>query len=571
MPELIHKTAGKLLEENAERYPTEDAVVYVGQNVRYSWRRLNAYCDRLAKGFMAIGARSGDKIAVWGTNRPEWLITQFAAAKIGCALVTVNPEWKAEELEYCLKQSDTKILVMQKGFSKGSGEEIFNYNYAGILKSIAPEIENCPFDSAQDELLLEKLPELKSVVLVSNQPERGIIPWNLLLEKGNAVAEEDYALQKQSVTPYFVLIIQYTSGTTGFPKGAMLTHYGVVNNARSCAENLELTAMDRICGPVPYYHIFGSATLNVCSLVSGAAMIIPAEHFNARKTLEAVEKEKCTVIYGVPTMFIAELGDPEFSRFNLRTLRTGIMAGAPCPIELMKDVVYRMGVEKMTICYGLTEASPMTHQTRTADSIERRVNTVGRPVPHMEAKIVDPATFNELDTGEIGEIWVKGYNVMLGYYHRPEETDAAIVCGGWLRTGDLATRNEDGYYKIVGRLKEMFIVGGHNVYPAEVEQSLRSIFGEEIEEVQVVGVPHRKLQEVAAAVVKLKTGKSLTVAQIKEKCRARLEWPKIPKYVKFVADFGEVMTVTGKIQKRKLREILIKELGLEDLTKIKTA
>ncbi len=567
MPELIHKTVGKILEENAERYPQNDAAVYVDRNIRYSWRQLNAICDRAAKGFMALGAKSGDKIAVWGTNRPEWLITQFAAAKIGAALVTVNPEWKADELEYCLKQSEAKIIVMQEGFSKESGGEIFNYDYAGILKSVAPEMENC----RPEELRLEKLPELKNAILVSGEPQPGMILWNEFLEKSAGTGDEDYELRKSSVTPYFVLIIQYTSGTTGFPKGAMLTHYGVVNNALSCAENLGLTPADRICGPVPYYHIFGSATLNVCALVSGAAAVIPAEHFNARKTLEAVEKEKCAAIYGVPTMFIAELADSDFSRFDLRTLRTGIMAGAPCPIELMKDVVHKMGVNEMTICYGLTEASPMTHQTRTTDSLEKRVNTVGRPVPHMEAKIVDPTDFNELGTNEVGEIWVKGYNVMLGYYHRPEETDAAIVCGGWLRTGDLGVKDENGYYKIVGRLKEMLIVGGHNVYPAEVEQALLSIFEEEMEAIQIIGVPHRTLQEVTAAVVKLKPGKSLTAARIKDKCKTRLEWPKIPKYVKFVSDFNEYLTVTGKIQKRKLREALIKELGLEDLVKIKTA
>ncbi len=563
---LSAKTIGALLEENAKKYGNQTAVVYSDENIRYSWRQLNRLADEAAKGFLAIGVKAGNHIAMWGTNRPEWLITQFAAAKIGAALVAMNPEWKTEDLEYALKQSDSKILVMQRGFTKESGGKNFSYDYVTTLQKIALEIKKAD----PENLKLKKLPALKCVVLISKEKEKGMLKWDVLLSKADSVNEKDYIRHKKSVDPYAAALVQYTSGTTGFPKGAMLSQYGIVNNAFSCAKNLKLTSKDRICGPIPYCHIFCSATLNVCCLVTGAAMVVPAEHFNARKTLEAIEKERCTAIYGVPTMFISQLADPEFSRFDLGSLRTGIMAGAPCPIELMKDVVFKMGVEKMTIAYGLTEASPMTHQTGTDDSIERRTSTVGKPLQNTEAKIVDPQTFKELGANETGEIWVRGYHVMLGYYNNPAETEKTII-DGWLRTGDLGIKDADGYYKIVGRLKEMFIVGGHNVYPAEIEQALRSNFENEIEDVYVFGVPHQTLQEIGAAAVKLKSGKSLTEEEIKSKCADLLEWPKVPKYIKFVNDFTNVMTPTGKIQKKKLKEILVKELGLEELEKIKTA
>lgn len=576
-PKLLSKTVGQLLDENAKKYPTKDAVVYVDQNYRLSWSELKDMVERTAKSFISLGVRKNDHIAVWGTNKPQWLFTQFAAAKIGATLVTMNPEWKAGELKFALKQSDSKVLVMIDGFEKRSGKKIHRYDYIEIL---------------QDACNLEEFPVLKDIIIISSHkiPKR-IMPawtplsWTEFMNLDSETSNKTLKGMESSVGPDDICLIQYTSGTTGYPKGAMLTHYNVVNNALESSRNMELGHKDRLCGPVPYYHCFGSILVNICCLTVAATMVIPTEHFSARKTLEAIEREKCTALHGVPTMFTAQLADPEFSRFNPRTLRTGIMAGAPCPTELMKDVVNKMGAEKITIVYGLTEASPTTHQTRSNDSIERRVTTVGRPIDGTEAKIIDSKEFEktgevvEVGIGEVGEIWVKGPNIMKGYYKKPEETKKAII-GKWLRTGDLGTKDAQDYYKIVGRLKDMIIVGGHNVYPAEVEKDIYSLFnGDEdtdecdkyIELVQVVGVPHKTLQEVCAAVIKLRPGKKLTFEEIKTKCQDDMEWPKIPRYVKFVQDFGMAMTATGKIQKIKLREILIKELGLEKLAKRKTA
>ncbi|MCX7784873.1 MAG: AMP-binding protein [candidate division WOR-3 bacterium] len=567
--ELINKTIGQLLEENAIKYPHHEAVVYVDDNLRYTWSELKNLVDQTAKAFIHLGVKRGENIAIWGTNKLEWLLTQLASARIGAALVTVNPEWKASEVAYALKQSDSKVLVMIEGFEKRSGDKIHRYEYLKILTDACPELN----EVKSPDLNLNQFPELKNIVLITNspQPPPWVLTWRDFIIRGERISENEFQNIVKAVDPHDVCLIQYTSGTTGFPKGAMLTHYNIVNNGRDCAQNMELTYQDRLCLPVPYYHCFGTVLSNMVCITCGATMVVPAEHFNARKTLIAVEKEKCTALNGVPSMFINELNDPDFAKFNLSTLRTGIMAGAPCPIELMEDVVYKMGAKKITIVYGLTEASPATHQTRPDDSIERRVSTVGRPLDNVQAKIVDPQTEKELGVGEVGEIWVKGYNIMKGYYKKPEETAKAIVKDGWLRTGDLGTRDKDNYYKIVGRYKDMVIVGGHNVYPAEVEQTLLSLFEDEIMEIHVVGVPHKVLQEVVAAVIKLKPGKTLTLEEIKARCDGKVEWSKIPRYVKFVDNFSMAMTVTGKIQKFKLKEMLIKELGLEDLAKIKTA
>ncbi len=571
--ELLNKTIGEILNENAEKYSAQDAVVYADQNTRYSWLRLKTIADRITKSFISLGIKKGDHVAIWGTNKPQWFLTQLATAKIGAALVTINPEWKAAEMEYAIKQSDSKILVMTEGFEKTSGNKTHRYDYIKILLDACPEL-----NSAQSRALnLEKFPVLKNIILITDKPApKWALSWKEFYAAGFRITAATLKNAESLVHKNDICLIQYTSGTTGFPKGAMLTHYNVVNNALEGSRNMELTNTDRLCGPVPYYHCFGSILVNLCCLTVGATIVIPAEHFNPRKTLMAVEQEKCTALHGVPTMFIAQLADPEFSKFNLSSLRTGIMAGAPCPIELMKDVVHKMGAKKITIVYGLTEASPITHQTRPNDSIERRVSTVGKPINNTEAIVVDVAEWEtnrkiiEVVNGEIGEIWARGYNIMAGYYKKPEETAKAIVADRWLRTGDLGIKDSDGYYKIAGRLKEMFIVGGHNVYPAEVQQKILSLF-EEIEIVEVVGIPHQTLQEICAAIIKLKDGKSLTYEQIKEKCETNMEWSSIPKHVKFVNDFSPFMTVTGKMQKFKMKEVLIAELGLQELIKIKTA
>jgi len=572
---LIKKTVGSFLDENARKFSNQNAAVFVDRNIKYSWRELKMACNRAARAFLGLGIKRGDHIAIWATNYPEWLIAQFAAAEIGAVLVTINPEWKAAELKYVLKQSDSKVLVMIEEFKKSSGDKVHRYNYLEILEEVCPEITK---QAADTNLKLKEFPLLERVILITAKDKKPAwaIGWPEFIRRGEGVGKISFWYRKSQVSLFDICLIQYTSGTTGFPKGAMLTHYGVVNNALEGARNMELSCCDRLCGPVSYFHCFGSIMLNLCCLVSGATMVIPAEHFNARKTLEAIEKEKCTALHGVPTMFIAELAYPEFERFNLTSLRTGIIAGAPCPIELMKDIVCEMGVEKITIVYGLTEASPITHQTRFNDPIKYRTTTVGKPIENTKSKIVDYKKFEEtgevveLGVREVGEIWVSGSNIMTCYYKKPEETQKAIV-NGWLRTGDLGTKDENGYYKIIGRLKDMIIVGGHNVYPAEVEQGLLELFGNYIEAVQVFGVPHETLQEVVAAVIQLKTGKNLTADKIKNKCKDKMEWPKIPKHIKFVEDFSSMMVGSGKIKKSELKEAFIKELGLEELAKIKTA
>jgi fatty-acyl-CoA synthase len=566
---LIRKTIGQLLDENAQKYANQEAVIYVDENIRLTWSDLKKAVDDTSKSLIAIGTKRGDNVAMWGTNKPEWFFIQLACARIGAALVTVNPEWKANEVDYAVKQSDSKVLVMIEGFEKKSGDKLHRYDYLNILTTACPEIAN----SQEENLNLVKFPELKKVVLITrnSNPTKWALTWKDFIKQGASLDENTFEKVKKEVDINDVCLIQYTSGTTGFPKGAMLTHYNVVNNGLDGAHNMDLTNQDRVCIPVPYYHCFGTVLGNMVCISVGATMVIPTEHYNARKTLIAAEKEKCTGLHGVPSMFINELHDPEFPKFNLKTLRTGIMAGAPCPIELMEDIVNKMNAKQITIVYGLTEASPITHQTRADDSIERRVSTVGKPLDDVESKIVDPMTEKELGIGEVGEIWVRGYNIMKGYYKKPEETAKAITKDGWLRTGDLGTKDKENYYKIVGRYKDMVIIGGHNVYPAEVEQTLLSMFEDEIMEIHVVGVPHKVLQEVLAAFIKLKPGKILTFDELKARCDGKVEWSKIPRYVKFVDNFGMAMTVTGKIQKFKLKDLLIKELGLEDLAKIKTA
>jgi fatty-acyl-CoA synthase len=544
-PTLTHETTGELLLRNARERPDADAAVFVEPAVRFTWRELREQTDLVARGLMALGLKRSEHVAVWGTNRPQWLLTQLAAAKIGAPLVTINPEWKQAELAYALHQSDTKVLVMFDGFTKVSGSKEYRYDYVKILR----------------EAKQEPLPQLEHTVLVSNQPQQGFTPWDDMLAGAEQVPQDALDKQAAEVTADDIVLIQYTSGTTGYPKGTMLTHFNVLNNSRIAAYNMRMTADDRLCGPVPFYHCFGSIMVNLLGLVTGAAIVLPYEHFDAHKTLAAIDAEKCTILHGVPTMFIGELEDPDLDKHDLTSLRTGIMAGAPCPAELMQAVMERMHDKGITIAYGLTEASPLTHQTRPDDPLDKRTLTVGKPIPHTEAKVVNPATHETLPDGEVGEIWVKGFHVMKGYYNNPEKTDEVIL-DGWLRSGDLGYIDPDGYYRIVGRLKEMFIVGGHNVYPAEVEQTLQSMYPKDIEMVQVVGVPHPKLQEVCAAVIKKAHGSGLTEEQVIEHCKESMEWPKVPRYIEFKEDFSDVSTVTGKIQKFKLREHLIKKLNL---------
>ena len=549
--ELIQTTVGKVLEHNATSYPSQEAAVYFDSKTRYTWRELNDRVNELSKAFIATGYQKGDHVAIWATNTPEWLITQFAVAQIGGVLITVNPEWKSAELAYALHQSDSKFLIMMSGFSKWSGSKEHRYDYLSILYSLCPEL-NEKGGSAH----FKQFPKLKKVVLTNESGEEGISGWETFIKEGFTVSDSVLEEITSEVKPSDVAMIQYTSGTTGFPKGAMLTHYNIVNDARIVAHNMGLVNTDRVCGPVPYYHCFGSILFTLGCLVSGATKVVPSGVFDQKKTLMAASEEKCTAIYGVPTMFITEFEDPDFTDYDLSNLRTGIMAGALVEKELFMKVTEVMGARDMTIAYGLTEASPVTHQVLPSDPIEKRMSSVGNPIQHTEQRIVDPGSGMNLSPGEVGEIWVRGFHVMKGYYKKPEETALTIDPDGWLKTGDLGYVDEGGFLHISGRLKEMVIVGGHNVYPSEVEQAIHPMIEEWVEILQIVGIPHPKLQEQIAAVVKCRPGKTITLEQIKAVCDGKLEWPKIPRKLKIVDNFDPWMTVTGKIQKFKLKEML---------------
>ncbi|RMG59354.1 MAG: AMP-binding protein [Bacteroidetes bacterium] len=554
---LRHETVAANLLRQAQTQPQGEAAVYLTHQRRYSWAELGRQTDLVAAGFAALGVRPGDHIAIWGTNVPQWLLTQLAAARLGAVLVTINPEWKSAEVRYAIHQSDTRLLVMMPGFEKASAGKIHHYDYLAILRDLLPEVE------ARDPrapLHSEDFPALRQLVLTSGSAP-GLLSWEQMLDEGLSMEATTLETYFAQVRPEDPAMIQYTSGTTGFPKGAVLTHTNIVNNALAVATHMRLTAADRVCAPVPYYHCFGSILFNLACVVSGATMIVPADTFEPDATLKAAAEERATALYGVPTMFIAELASPSFKSYDLSSLRTGIIAGAPVDSELMTAVNEQMGATEMTIAYGLTEASPVTHQTLPEDSFARRTETVGRAIPHTEARIVDPGTLETLPPGEVGEIWVKGFHVMQGYYQKPKETADAIV-DGWLRTGDLGTLDEDGYYRIVGRLKEMLIVGGHNVYPAEVEQALHHLLEDKVEMLQVVGLPHPRLQEVTALAVKCRPGETLTLEEVQARCADKLEWPKIPRYLEVMDDFSPVMTVTGKIQKFRLRDHLCEVFDL---------
>ncbi len=548
---LIHETIGALLQRNATEWPDDDAAIFCESNTRWTWKQLNEKVNEVAKSLMALGIKRNQHVAVWATNVPEWLLTQLAAARLGAALVTINPEWKHSELEYALAQSDSNVMIMIPGFTKIVKDKLFEYNYVDIFLELCPAIP-----------CVDKFPELRQVVVATKEKVDGMLNWPKFMELGKNISDEALANAAGLVQNTDTAMIQYTSGTTGFPKGSMLSHYNVVNDALYVSNNMKLSVTDRVCGPVPYYHCFGSILFNLGCLLSGATTVVPSQIFNSRAALEAVQNERCTGIYGVPTMFITELEEPDFDKYDLSTLRTGIMAGAPVDKELFEAVTKKMGASEMTIAYGLTEASPVTHQTIPDNPTEKRFSTVGRPIPNTESCIVDPANLTKLPCGQVGEIWVRGFNIMSGYYKKPVETAQSIVEDGWLRTGDLGVMDEDGFYRIVGRLKEMLIVGGHNVYPAEVEQALNTLLYDRVEIAQVVAVPHPKLQEVVGLAVQCRPGKTITLKEIQDRCEGKLEWSKIPRHLMVLDDFSKAMTVTGKIQKFKLAEMFREQLGV---------
>ncbi|MRR53024.1 MAG: AMP-binding protein [Deltaproteobacteria bacterium] len=547
MSKFLECTVGGLLDQMAERYPDNDAVVYVERDLRYSYREFNEVCRKVAKGLISLGVKKGDHISIWANNVPEWVILQFATAKIGAVLVTINTSYRSAELEYILKQSDSNVLFMVKSF-KGT-------DYVETLCDVVPEFRN----AAAGFSGCEKLPFLERVVYIGEETPAGMINFAELYAFADLVDDATLAAVEAGLSPQDVINMQYTSGTTGFPKGVMLTHFNVVNNGFNIGECMRFTEKDRLCIPVPFFHCFG-CVLGVMACVTHGATMIPVETFSPLQVLQAIEKERCTAVHGVPTMFIAELEHPDFEKFDLTSLRTGIMAGSPCPIEVMKRVIRDMHASEITIAYGQTESSPVITQTRTDDPIELRVATVGRALPDVEVKIVDIETGATLPPGKQGELCGRGYLVMKGYYKMPEETAKVIDAEGWLHTGDLAVMDEHGYCKITGRIKNMIIRGGENIYPREIEEFLYT--HPKISDIQVYGVPDRKYGEQVMAAIVLKKGVEMTESEVKDFCRDKIAHYKIPHYVKFVDSYP--MTASGKIQKFKLREMAIRELQLED-------
>jgi len=544
---MIEKTIGDILDETASKYPNNDALVYVDRGLRYSYRDFKKAVDDLAKGLIKLGIKKGDHISIWAYNVPEWVILQFASAKVGAVLVTVNTYYKAHELEYLLKQSDSTTIFLVGGFK--------DVNYVDTLYKVVPELK----ESSPGSLKSEKLPFLKNVVFIGKEHHPRMFSFDELINIGKEITDEE--LQKRQNSLHFndVINMQYTSGTTGFPKGVMLTHYNIVNNAYWVGNYMGFTNKDRLCIPVPFFHCFGCVLSTLNCVVYGATMV-PIEIFDPLKVLQAVEKEKCTALNGVPTMFIAELQHPDFDKFDLSSLRTGIMAGAPCPEEIMRQVMEKMHAKEITIAYGLTEASPVLTMTKRDDPIEKRVETVGKALPHIDVKIVDPETGKDLPPETPGELIARGYGIMKGYYKMPDETSKAIR-NGWLHTKDLAMMDKDGYFRILGRIDDMIIRGGENVYPREIEEFLYT--NPKIKDVAIVGVPSAKYGEEVFAFIQLRNGETSTEEEIKEFCKDKISRFKIPKYIEFVDNFP--MTASGKIQKFKLREIaknILKERGM---------
>jgi fatty-acyl-CoA synthase len=540
-------TIGQALAHTAELCPDRDALVFPALGWRVSWREFLNQVDEAARGLLALGIQRGEHVAIWATNVPRWVVLQFATARIGAVLVTINPAYRPFELKYVLKQSDAVALFLVERFKSSE--------YFAMLAEVCPELAAAP----PGQLRSTEFPRLRAVVAISGAPPKGALAWNDVQARG-AASRVDITALGSSLKPTDPINIQYTSGTTGFPKAATLSHRNLLLNAFYVGQCQRLTAEDRICIPVPFYHCFGCVLGNMCAIVHGAAMVVPAESFDPRATLDAIERERATAIYGVPTMFIAQLEHESFGGRDLASLRTGIMAGSPCPIEVMRQVVSKMGAREVTIAYGQTEASPVITQTRFDDPLQLRVETVGRPLPGMEVKLIDPASGVELPDNQQGELCARGHAVMLGYYGNPEATEKAIDAGGWLHTGDLAVRQAGGYYRITGRIKDMVIRGGENIYPREIEEFLFT--HPAIEQATVVGLPDPKYGEELCAWVKLKAGAAATEDELRGFCRANLAHYKVPRYIRFVDSFPQ--TVTGKIQKFKVREQMIAELGLEE-------
>ncbi len=543
---LLGETIGQCLDRVAAAHPDNEFLVSLHQGLRFTYAEFVRVVDRAARAFVKLGIRRGDRVALWSINNYEWVVAQFATARIGAVLVNVNPAYRTHELEYVLKESRARALLLVESFKSS--------NYLEMFYEVCPEARRCP----PGHLESWRFPHLKSVVFIGREQHPGLLTRRGFAELGDELDEDALHSEERELDIDDVINIQYTSGTTGFPKGVLLSHNNILNNAASVAEILHLTPEDRVCVPVPFYHCFGMVISNLGALTRGATLVIPSPSFEPAATLQAVERERCTVLHGVPTMFIGMLEAAGFDDYDLSSLRTGIMAGAPCPIQVMRKVVDRMHMQDVLIAYGQTEASPATTMTRVEDSLERRVSTVGRVMPHQELKIVDPQTGKTVPCGETGELCFRGYQVMVGYDNLPEATEEAIDARGWLHSGDLGTMDDEGFVSITGRIKNMIIRGGENVFPREIEEFLHTL--DIVTEAQVLGVPDERFGEEILACIRLgpAAGTVPTPHELRELCKGKIAHFKIPRYWKVMDEYP--MTVTGKVQKFKLREMAEREL-----------
>lgn len=543
---LLGDTIGRSLDQAAQRWGNREALISPSHGVRWTWREFAERVDALAAGFLALGLERGERIGIWSLNRPEWTLTQFAAAKAGLILVTINPAYRLSELEFALKKVGCAAIVTATAFKTS--------NYMEMLNTLLPELAS----ARPGQLKAARLPALRIVIQIGGPAAPGTIPFEEVAGMGRAEHHEQLSALGAALQFDDPVNIQFTSGTTGSPKGVTLTHHNILNNGYFTGRAMRLTEQDRICIPVPLYHCFGMVMGNLASVTLGTTMVYPGEGFDPLTTLRTIEQEKCTALYGVPTMFIAELDHPEFATFNLNSLRTGIMAGAPCPIEVMKRVNTEMNMREVTIAYGMTETSPVSFQSATDDPLERRVSTVGRIHPHVEVKVVD-LEGKIVKRGERGELCTRGYSVMLGYWEESEKTADVLDANGWMHTGDLATIDDEGYCNIVGRIKDMVIRGGENLYPREIEEFLYR--HPKIQDVQIFGVADSRYGEELCAWVRVRSGETLTAEEVRAFCEGQIAHNKIPRYVEFVDEFP--MTVTGKIQKFLMRDAVEQRLGLK--------
>jgi fatty-acyl-CoA synthase len=537
---LLNLTIGELLDQAAALHGDRPALVVRHQGTRWNYRELNEAANRFAAGLLALGLERGDRIGIWSPNNTEWVVTQFGAAKAGLILVNINPAYRLSELEYCLNKVGCRALILATSFKSS--------DYLGMIRELAPEL------GAAETLASARLPDLRRLIVIGREAPAGMMRFDDVAALANETSLARIAALGPTLQFDDPINIQFTSGTTGAPKGAALSHHNIVNNGFFIGERMALTPADRLCIPVPLYHCFGMVLGNLACVSHGAAMIYPGEGFEPKAVLETVEAERCTALHGVPTMFIAELDHPEFDRFDLSSLRTGIMAGSPCPLEIMTRCVTEMNLREITIAYGMTETSPVSFQSATDTPTDLRVGTVGTILPHLEVKIVDAAG-RLVPTGTQGELLTRGYSVMLGYWDDPERTAEAIDAAGWMHTGDLATIDPTGYCRITGRIKDMIIRGGENIYPREIEEFLYR--HPKVQDVQVIGVPDPKYGEEVCAWVRLRASESLDAEELRQFCRGQIAHYKIPRHIRFVEEFP--MTITGKIQKFVMREMMAEE------------